>query len=61
MNIHEYQARALFRQAGIPVPDGDVASTPAEVEEIARRLGGGVVVKPKPFRGYVALLCITAP
>ncbi len=51
MNIHEYQARALFRQAGIPVPDGDVASTPAEVEEIARRLGGGVVVKAQVHAG----------
>ena len=51
MNIHEYQARALFRQAGIPVPDGDVAATPAEVEEIARRLGGGVVVKAQVHAG----------
>lgn len=51
MNIHEYQARALFRQAGIPVPDGDVAATPAEVEDIARRLGGGVVVKAQVHAG----------
>ena len=51
MNIHEYQARALFRQAGIPVPDGDVAATPAEVEEIARRLGRGVVVKAQVHAG----------
>ncbi len=51
MNIHEYQARELFRQAGIPVPDGEVATTPAEVEEIARRLGGGVVVKAQVHAG----------
>ncbi len=51
MNIHEYQARELFRQAGIPVPDGDVAATPAEVEEIARRIGGGVVVKAQVHAG----------
>ena len=51
MNIHEYQARALFRQAGIPVPEGDVATTPAQVEEIARRLGGGVVVKAQVHAG----------
>jgi succinyl-CoA synthetase beta subunit len=51
VNIHEYQARALFRQAGIPVPDGDVAATPAEVEAIARRLGGGVVVKAQVHAG----------
>jgi succinyl-CoA synthetase beta subunit len=40
VNLHEYQARALLKAAGIPVPDGDVATTPAEVEAIARRLGG---------------------
>jgi succinyl-CoA synthetase beta subunit len=51
VNIHEYQARELFRQAGIPVPDGDVAATPAEVEEIARRIGGGVVVKAQVHAG----------
>ncbi|MEE8477037.1 MAG: ADP-forming succinate--CoA ligase subunit beta [Gemmatimonadales bacterium] len=51
MNIHEYQARALFRQAGIPVPEGDVATTPAQVEEITRRLGGGVVVKAQVHAG----------
>ena len=51
MNIHEYQARALFRQAGIPVPEGDVATTPAQVEKIARRLGGGVVVKAQVHAG----------
>ncbi len=51
MNIHEYQARALFRQAGIPVPEGDVATTPAQVEDITRRLGGGVVVKAQVHAG----------
>jgi len=51
VNIHEYQARELFRQAGIPVPDGDVAATPTEVEEIARRLGTGVVVKAQVHAG----------
>ena len=51
MNIHEYQARQLFRAAGIPVPDGDVATTPDEVEAIAERLGGGVVVKAQVHAG----------
>ena len=31
MNLHEYQARALLKDAGIPVPDGDVAATADEV------------------------------
>ncbi|HEX9631558.1 MAG TPA: ADP-forming succinate--CoA ligase subunit beta [Gemmatimonadales bacterium] len=51
MNLHEYQARALLKAAGIPVPDGDVARTPAEVETIATRLGGGVVVKAQVHAG----------
>lgn len=51
MNLHEYQARALLQAAGIPVPDGDVAVTPAEAEAIARRLGGHVVVKAQVHAG----------
>jgi succinyl-CoA synthetase beta subunit len=51
VNIHEYQARQLFRAAGIPVPEGDVATTPEEVEAIAKRLGGGVVVKAQVHAG----------
>jgi succinyl-CoA synthetase beta subunit len=51
VNLHEYQARALLRAAGVPVPEGDVASTPAEVEAIARRLGSTVVVKAQVHAG----------
>jgi len=51
MNLHEYQGRNLFKAAGIPMPDGDVASSPTEVEAIARRLGGTVVVKAQVHAG----------
>ena len=51
MNLHEYQARALLRAAGVPMPDGDVASSPAEAEAIASRLGGTVVVKAQVHAG----------
>ena len=51
MNLHEYQARELLKAAGITVPDGDVAKTPAEVEKIAERLGGRVVVKAQVHTG----------
>jgi succinyl-CoA synthetase beta subunit len=51
VNLHEYQARALLKAAGVPVPDGDVAQTPTEVEAIARRLGGTVVVKAQVHAG----------
>jgi succinyl-CoA synthetase beta subunit len=51
VNLHEYQARALLKAAGIPVPDGDVASTPDEAAAIAERLGGRVVVKAQVHAG----------
>jgi len=51
VNIHEYQARDIFRRHGIPVPEGDVATTPEEVEAINRRLGGRVVIKAQVHAG----------
>lgn len=51
MDIHEYQAKELFREAGIPVPAGEVATTPDEAERIARSLGGTVVVKAQVHAG----------
>jgi succinyl-CoA synthetase beta subunit len=43
--LHEYQAKALLAKAGITVPRGEPAATPAEAERAARALGGPVVVK----------------
>ncbi|CAN5332422.1 ADP-forming succinate--CoA ligase subunit beta [soil metagenome] len=51
MNIHEYQAKEIFREHGIPVPPGEVAATPEEAERIARELGGKVVVKAQVHSG----------
>ncbi len=51
MNIHEYQAKEIFRKAGIPIPPGEVASTAAEAEAIARKFGGTVVVKAQVHAG----------
>jgi succinyl-CoA synthetase beta subunit len=51
MDIHEYQAKELFRKAGIPVPPGDVARTADEAEALARALGGSVVVKAQVHTG----------
>ncbi len=51
MNLHEYQARALLKAAGVPVPDGDVATTPGEAEALSRRIGGTVVVKAQVHAG----------
>jgi succinyl-CoA synthetase beta subunit len=44
VNVHEYQAKALLREFGVAVPDGQLATTPAEAEEVARALGGKTVV-----------------
>jgi succinyl-CoA synthetase beta subunit len=44
MNVHEFQAKEVLREFGIAVPEGRVATTPAEAEEAARAVGSGVVV-----------------
>jgi len=51
MDLHEYQAKERFRAAGIPVPPGEVATTPAEAEALARKYGGTVVVKAQVHSG----------
>jgi succinyl-CoA synthetase beta subunit len=51
MNIHEYQAKEILREHGVPVPPGEVATTPEEAEEIAKRFGGRVVVKAQVHAG----------
>ncbi len=51
MNIHEYQAKELLAAQGIPVPMGEVATTPEEAEAIARRMGGEVVIKAQVHAG----------
>jgi len=44
MKIHEYQAKAILARYGVPVPRGEVTFNPAEVRDIAHRLGTSVVV-----------------
>ena len=45
VDLFEYQARDLFAAHGVPVLRGEVATTPARAQEIAKSLGGKVVVK----------------
>jgi succinyl-CoA synthetase beta subunit len=45
MDLFEHQARELFEEYGISVPRAEVADSPKQAREIARRLGGRVVVK----------------
>ncbi|MCB9132235.1 MAG: ADP-forming succinate--CoA ligase subunit beta [Anaerolineales bacterium] len=51
MNLHEYQSKRVFARYGIPIPNGDVASTPVEAREVAKVLGGPVVVKAQVLVG----------
>ena len=51
MNIHEYQAKEIFRSHGVPIPPGDVATTAEEAEQIARGFGTTVVVKAQVHAG----------
>ena len=51
MKIHEFQAKGLFRDYGIPVPAGRVAASAQEVEQAAAELGGTVAVKAQVHAG----------
>jgi succinyl-CoA synthetase beta subunit len=52
MNLHEYQAKEIFRKYGIPVPAGRVAATADEAAAAASALGGTVwVVKAQVHAG----------
>jgi len=51
MKIHEYQAKEIFAGAGIPVPNGNIASTTAEAVEIAESFGKPVMVKAQVHVG----------
>ncbi|MCK6461530.1 MAG: ADP-forming succinate--CoA ligase subunit beta [Planctomycetes bacterium] len=44
MNVHEYQAKGLFRDFGIPVPQGHLCRTVEDVRRAYAALGGGTVV-----------------
>ena len=51
MKIHEYQAKQLLKQYGVPVPQGQVASNADEVREVAQMLGKRVVIKGQVHSG----------
>ena len=51
MNIHEYQAKEILRGYGVNIPPGEVATTPAEAEAIAKKYGTAVMVKAQVHAG----------
>ena len=44
MNVHEFQAKSLFAQFGVPVPRGKEVKTPLQAEKWARELNSPVYV-----------------
>jgi succinyl-CoA synthetase beta subunit len=51
MKLHEYQSKRIFAKFGVPIPKGEVATTPEEAKKIAQDLGGSVVVKSQVLVG----------
>src|SRR5215831_10413958 len=51
MDLYEYQGKQLFKQFGIPVSDGRLATTPEEARAAAESIGGQVVVKAQVLTG----------
>ena len=51
MNLHEYQAKDILRGYGVPIPPGEIATTPEQAEAIARKIGGAVMVKAQVHAG----------
>jgi succinyl-CoA synthetase beta subunit len=51
VKLHEYQSKRLFAEHGVPIPKGDVATTPQEARRIAGELGCPVVVKSQVLVG----------
>jgi succinyl-CoA synthetase beta subunit len=51
VKLHEYQSKRIFRQYNIPIPNGEVATSAAEAREIAKKLGGPVILKSQVLVG----------
>jgi len=51
LKLQEYQSKRIFARYGVPIPNGEVATTPAAARDIAARLGGTVVIKSQVLVG----------
>jgi len=51
MKLHEHQTKEIFSKSNIPIPKGKVAFNAEEAQNIARELGGKVVVKSQVLVG----------
>ena len=51
MKLHEYQSKRIFAEHGVPIPNGEVATSKDQAREIAKKLGGAVVIKSQVLVG----------
>ena len=51
MKLHEYQSKRVLAQYGVPIPNGEVATTPAEARAIAEQIDKPVVIKSQVLVG----------
>lgn len=51
MNLHEYQAKALLKQYGMPVQEGILATTPEEAAAAFEKIGNFAVIKAQVHAG----------
>lgn len=51
MKLHEFYSKKIFKEYGIPIPEGELAKTPAEAQKIAEKLNGPVVIKSQVLVG----------
>jgi len=51
MKLYEYQAKNIFKEYRIPVPEGQIAETPEKAVEIAKNIGKPVAVKAQVLVG----------
>ncbi len=51
MNLHEYQAKDILKGFGVPIPPGEVATTPEQAKALAEKYGAAVMVKAQVHAG----------
>jgi succinyl-CoA synthetase beta subunit len=49
--LYEYQGKQLLKAAKVPIPQGEVATTPQEAKKIAEKIGKPVVIKSQVWAG----------
>ncbi len=51
MRLKEYQGKQLFREVGLPVSEGELATNPQQAADVAAKLGFPVVIKAQVLVG----------